>query len=102
MLLCLKEKSAAHKNGFEVLVLLVLVKAAASLDFEVSLCHDLKWPKHGLKLVISGLVTAIAQILVDLEYSMVQFEQYNATSTQIILYFSLCIIKFIGHSQTPT
>ena len=70
---------------------IILAKAAASLDPEVSLCHDLKWPKHGLKLAISGLMTAIAQILVDFEYSMVQFEQYNATSTQIILYLSFYI-----------
>ena len=70
---------------------IILAKAAASLDPEVSLCHDLKWPKHGIELAISALVTAFAQILVDLEYSMAMFEQYNATSTQIILYFSFYI-----------
>ena len=68
-----------------------LAKAMAALDTDITLASDFKWPKHGLKVVVSGLITTIGLFLIDLEYCDSQFRKYNVTTQQSILYFSVYI-----------
>ena len=68
-----------------------LAKAMAALDTDITLALDFKWPKHGLKVVVSGLCTTIGLFLIDLEYCDSQFRKYNVTTQQSILYFSVYI-----------
>ena len=68
-----------------------LAKAIGALDTDITLASDFKWPKHGLKVVVSGLITTIGLFLIDLEYCDSQFRKYNVTTQQSIIYFSVYI-----------